>query len=63
MSRSGRVKAAGEAGPGELPPGLDVGPGGSSITPRVRATRHVVWALLVGWLVLVALAVVLIALL
>lgn len=44
-------------------PAYDVGPDGSSITPRVRATRHVVWAVLLVWLALVVTAVVLVALL
>jgi hypothetical protein len=35
------------------------GPIRSSLTLKVRATRHVVWAMLIGWLVLVVLVVVL----
>jgi len=50
-------------GDGMASPAYDVGPDGSSITPRVRATRHVVWAVLLVWLALVVTAVVLVALL
>lgn len=54
----------GEGGDNEADAGQGAGRGGpGSLTPRVRATRHVVWAMLVTWLVLVALAVVLVAVL
>jgi hypothetical protein len=54
---------AGPPGAGGVPAGSEVAPDGSGVTPRVRATRHVVWAVLLGWLVLVGLAVALAALL
>ncbi len=55
--------SAGPSGRELAQAGYDVAPDGGSITPRVRATRHVVWAVLLGWLVLVVVAVVLVAVL
>jgi hypothetical protein len=63
-SRKQRRPAPAEMGGGQVeagPPGG--GPARSSLTPKVRATRHVVWAMLLGWLLLAVLVVVLVTVL
>jgi hypothetical protein len=59
-SREPRRRAPAEMDGGQVEAGPPTGePNRSSLTPKVRATRHVVWAMLLGWLVLVVLVVVL----
>lgn len=44
-------------------PETEAGEAGVSLTPGVRRMRHVVWGILLGWLVLVAVVVVLVTVL
>jgi hypothetical protein len=61
-----RPTMTGPAGAGEAEPGADAReargeePRGRSLPPAVRRLRHIVWSMMLLWLVLVVLAVVLI---